>query len=753
MTGAKGASTWGDPWWRYASITRSAGQMFFWKVTLPTTDKFRYVGFGSGSTTYPAMFYFLNDGTFKAANNSGAGSVIGTYAANTYYIALIVKATGFKWYIKGGIYTNWRYLYDTVINTAALIPGWETYQTLDNLLVDFIRFPADKYLFPPLISDGFSIAGISDGLAHAEGIAGGLGAGGEGVAWHYRDPYQDTKTLTLKGQLHCHSILSDGDQTPAAIVTAYRDAGYDFVALTDHYDGAIYPDVADDPGISGITFLKGTESGTTIGEMLCWNITTGRTGADQTIINASLAEGGLVGWPHPDRGVPITPTVTKNISQGMHLLEVYNYKVVIGFSEAEGDARDQWDNHLSVGRICYGFFADDCHDTPSFDHAWVVVHADSNTPAAIIDALKNGNFYGTQGPTLTQTFDKATGVITVTTSAASTIRFIGEGGAVLQTTPSVTSETYTLVGTELYVRAEVIRDSDSKLACGQPIMRDTWSIAGGKALNTPPLNDDVIVNGTFGADTDWSKDASWSIAAGVGTKVASADIERIYQTNKLTLYQVYKVTWDMLNRTAGGAYPALCASGGPTRQLDGSYVDYQITVNTTFSIYGNAAGALSIDNVTCQEVPLSSCIRGVIQSTSDTMVEVDLTVPDGSFGGLALNLDHPDYPSNFVLITVSRENVARIVAAKYVNGTRTQLFIATITYGAGYKLRVRNIGGTYYVYYNNLYVNNATVADTTVIDNLYIAKFSPDSNVLFDNFLSNPTGEGDEFGLFDKFIR
>lgn len=36
------------------------------------------------------------------------------------------------------------------------------------------------------------------------------------------------------GNLHCHTTLSDGLATPEATAIHYRNAGYDFLAITDH---------------------------------------------------------------------------------------------------------------------------------------------------------------------------------------------------------------------------------------------------------------------------------------------------------------------------------------------------------------------------------------------------------------------------------------------------------------------------------------------------------------------------------------
>ena len=38
----------------------------------------------------------------------------------------------------------------------------------------------------------------------------------------------------FKGNLHTHTTRSDGELSPERVVALYRDAGYDFLALTDH---------------------------------------------------------------------------------------------------------------------------------------------------------------------------------------------------------------------------------------------------------------------------------------------------------------------------------------------------------------------------------------------------------------------------------------------------------------------------------------------------------------------------------------
>ena len=44
----------------------------------------------------------------------------------------------------------------------------------------------------------------------------------------------DGPGLWFKGNLHCHSTVSDGAMPPEQVVSLYRRGGHDFLALTEH---------------------------------------------------------------------------------------------------------------------------------------------------------------------------------------------------------------------------------------------------------------------------------------------------------------------------------------------------------------------------------------------------------------------------------------------------------------------------------------------------------------------------------------
>ncbi|MCU0944651.1 MAG: hypothetical protein MUF65_04695, partial [Rubritepida sp.] len=78
-----------------------------------------------------------------------------------------------------------------------------------------------------------------------------------------------------KGNLHTHSTASDGVRAPEAVCATYREAGYDFLALTDHFLAKYgFPIVDTRPfRAPGFTTILGAElhaPATALGEL--WHI-------------------------------------------------------------------------------------------------------------------------------------------------------------------------------------------------------------------------------------------------------------------------------------------------------------------------------------------------------------------------------------------------------------------------------------------------------------------------------------------------
>jgi len=287
--------------------------------------------------------------------------------------------------------------------------------------------------------------------------------------WIYRSkkvslssPYT-SKAHVYKGQLHCHTTNSDGAQSPTVLVTAYRDAGYDFISITDHDFNT------PDPGVSGILFIPGVEDGSNGNHLVRINAATAGNGgtAGQAVIDLALAAGSFVHIAHPNFSYSTIDWTDVELEslEGYYGAEVWNSLV-----SPDQNAEDRIDTLLSAYRKLYLLAVDDCHDVTAAyaKTASVRVFADNLTLSEIMENLKRGNFYSSNGADISSiTVSKRT--ITVTTPVAGTIDFIGTGGAVKQTKAAATSDTYTVFGNEVYVRIKITRDSDGKIAWTNPV--------------------------------------------------------------------------------------------------------------------------------------------------------------------------------------------------------------------------------------------------------------------------------------------
>ena len=97
--------------------------------------------------------------------------------------------------------------------------------------------------------------GCTDGLPRSRlrRTKGGLAVG--------QDVLRRGEGRFFRGNLHCHSNRSDGLWEPEAIVGAYRDAGYDFICLSDHFEAEYAWQVTDTRQLrdEGFTTIVGAE--------------------------------------------------------------------------------------------------------------------------------------------------------------------------------------------------------------------------------------------------------------------------------------------------------------------------------------------------------------------------------------------------------------------------------------------------------------------------------------------------------------
>ncbi|MBT7779182.1 MAG: PHP domain-containing protein [Rhodospirillales bacterium] len=239
-----------------------------------------------------------------------------------------------------------------------------------------------------------------------------------------------------KGNLHTHSTNSDGKFPMSEVISKYRDAGHDFVALSEHFmDAYDYP-VSDTRDLRTDDFTtliaaelhQGRTSIDEIWHILAVGIPTDFAAPHEGETAPQIAQraadaGAFIGLVHPSwNGLTVEDAKTIECA---HAVEVYNHG-----SQVEVDRGVDWpfcDQLLNGGWRLNGFATDDAH---ALDHdwlgGWVNVLADSLDPDALLDALKNGQYYSSQGPEIHDvTFDDES--VTITSSAASSISVQGRG--------------------------------------------------------------------------------------------------------------------------------------------------------------------------------------------------------------------------------------------------------------------------------------------------------------------------------------
>lgn len=284
-----------------------------------------------------------------------------------------------------------------------------------------------------------------------------------------------------RGNTHCHSTSSDGDVTRAQRCAAYREAGYDFLVFTDHdligsVDGLSDSDLLVIPGAE---LHPENPYGGDRYHIVSINIVDpidARNMPALAVLEAIRAQGGLAVLAHPYWSGHLLSDYEplRGLYDGM---EIYNH--CCGHINGTFGAELLWDAHLDRLGSVWGLAADDAHYA-NYAHqgGWIMVRAESLEVRAIVDALRTGSFYATQGPVIESLHvERADGQVTVriACSPVASIRFKGRTytGAALapEDSDTLVEATYVCRGNEKYIRAE-ITDHEGRKAWTNPVYLD-----------------------------------------------------------------------------------------------------------------------------------------------------------------------------------------------------------------------------------------------------------------------------------------
>lgn len=304
----------------------------------------------------------------------------------------------------------------------------------------------------------------------------------------------------LRGNLHAHSTNSDGLLPPGAVCDAYRQQGYDFVAVTDHflpeYDFPVTdtrPYRRDD-----FTTLIGVElHAPALANGGLWHMVAcglpldfGRRGTGETgpeLAARAAAAGAFVSLAHPSwSGATVADLLTV---EAAHAVEAHN--VVCGVLTDRGDSWFHLDQLLAGGRRVLASVGDDAHffapEIDALPHAgdgagraaefgaWVWVAAEPE-PAAIVAALREGRYYSSQGPVIHAIeLDPAAELLTVRCSPAVSVYLTGNpagGGIPARHDWRLTGASFTVAPfRDAWCRVTVV-DAAGRRAWSNPIWLD-----------------------------------------------------------------------------------------------------------------------------------------------------------------------------------------------------------------------------------------------------------------------------------------
>ncbi len=293
---------------------------------------------------------------------------------------------------------------------------------------------------------------------------------------------KSTEDRWYKGNLHTHTNLSDGRESPREVVKRYRRMGYDFLAITDHRLYGIHEDLSTDD----LLVLPGVELDITVpgpSRLIHHIVGIGIPGKNtyahgekieypqytspQMLVSMLVQRGNLCIYAHPSWSHVSSDHICD--IQGLTGVEWYNHSCEMNF--LCGSSEHQIDSLLRQGSRFWITACDDSHQKNSdWAGGWIMVRAKELTQEAIVQAIISGNFYASQGPELhsfTIEGDKAV----LTCSPCFTAGFLADtiaGYAQHSPSSELTSCTYTLKGNESYLRAVCI-DSSGKKAMSQPI--------------------------------------------------------------------------------------------------------------------------------------------------------------------------------------------------------------------------------------------------------------------------------------------
>ena len=202
--------------------------------------------------------------------------------------------------------------------------------------------------------------------------------------------------------LHLHTTLSDGAKTPNDVAIEYKLDGYDAIALTDHW---VY---GNGGNLEGLHIIPGCEYNIGSNDTMAGvyhilslfaenNPNPNRDAGPQEVVDAINKQNGIAVLAHPAWSVNQPSDYTE--LKGVIATEIYN-----AVSDAGESLRPYSDHYVdmcaNLGVYPLILATDDAHAYNGADNrlGWIMVKANEISNEALATAIRNGDFFASEGP-------------------------------------------------------------------------------------------------------------------------------------------------------------------------------------------------------------------------------------------------------------------------------------------------------------------------------------------------------------------
>jgi hypothetical protein len=135
-------------------------------------------------------------------------------------------------------------------------------------------------------------------------------------------------------------------------------------------------------------------------------------------------------------------------------------------------------------------------------------------------------------------------------------------------------------------------------------------------LNDNYTGEELVTNGAFAADTDWTKGSGWTISAGAAHKVTAATTAISQEITAPVAGEIYKLSYG-LTETASGITPSFGGDSAPADAGTGTHTPVLLASSTeaTLAFTADATAVVDLDNVSLIKIGSNVVANNVLHDS------------------------------------------------------------------------------------------------------------------------------------------